>query len=182
MIKLYPEVPSNDESKFGKQTFDAGYVPVELDSEQAAVNRMLVAIDDGMDKEAVKAKGLNRADEVATVDRLFDEIISEGSELEKCGVDADAIRARAKHLDAERWIVAAEAVEAAKPVVEVMAEPEPEPEPEDDEPAPIEFTPEEEEIIDDLAAAMEADAEDDPVEEVDVVDEEIEADDKIDLP
>ena len=124
---LYPEVPKA--SKFGGQEFaDPDYVPVELDNKEAAIARMLAALDAKLGDEAVKAAGLDGSDEVGTVEKLFSELASEAAELRAIPFEddiedyEDQVFAKAKELNPLRWLLGAAAVRAATQSVDLSEE------------------------------------------------------------
>ena len=87
-MELYPKAKDpRVASKWGNQKFgkvmdgkvetDVDYVPILLDSQANAVERMLVAMDEGKSKGAVVAAGLDGSDEAGTVADLLKEIKAE---------------------------------------------------------------------------------------------------------
>jgi hypothetical protein len=120
-MKLYPELTvCKEESKYGRQHFADGYVPIALDSEAQAVTRMLVALEAGKTKAEVIAAGLTLrqktdeepgigSDEVATVERLYGQIIAERAALAAIPLCDEwvytlAVEDAAQLLDPAKWV------------------------------------------------------------------------------
>jgi hypothetical protein len=123
-MELYPkQADPRVASKWGNQKFGkvmdgrvetaVDYVPVPLDSQANAVERMLVAMDEGKRKGAVVAAGLNGSDEAGTVTDLLKEIEAEVKAMAAvdpatCKDEAD-YRAKlsdrpVSRLDVDTWI------------------------------------------------------------------------------
>lgn len=114
MGRLYPEVPFVPDPKYGR-TFEAGYVPIELDSEDDAVARIIEALDAGKSDREAQSAGLNGSDEVPRVKRLLAEVLAERDALRAMGDDLDGIRRAAVVLDGDRFADAQALVIAARP-------------------------------------------------------------------
>ena len=123
-MELYPKAKDpRVASKWGNQKFgkvmhgkietEVDYVPILLDSQANAVERMLVAMDEGKTKGAVVAAGLDGSDEAGTVADLLKEIEAEVSAMAAidpatCKDEAD-YRAKladrpVSRLDVDTWV------------------------------------------------------------------------------
>ena len=121
-MTIYPEAKAPDartDPKWGGQKFgkamdgkaelETDYVPVPLDSEEAAAARALAALVAGKSRNTAMAVGLAGADEVGTMTRVLDEIEAEVkacravSPADYSTVTAFKAALPVKHLDATLW-------------------------------------------------------------------------------
>ena len=121
-MTIYPEAKAPDartDPKWGGQKFgkamdgkvelETDYVPVPLDSEEAATARALAALIAGKSRNTAMAEGLAGADEVGTMTRVLDEIEAEVkacravSPAKFSSVTTFKAALPVKHLDATLW-------------------------------------------------------------------------------